>query len=131
MDKRAATLCFIAVSLVLSCRTSPIPEPEVIPIPDGLNKQNVEIAILSAFAVKLPPPGYDPRVLQPPEDFEQLVWRHYVASSGRAWLIESREPGEDRRRDLQNALPAPRSDPLQRPICSCCSRELDRFGPIG
>src|SRR5262245_6137633 len=83
------------VALVAGCAsTRPIPESQSIPVPRGLNEQNVEIAILSALLVQPPPGIYDPRAIVPKEQYDQLVWNYYVTSAGnRGWIVKSREPG--------------------------------------
>jgi hypothetical protein len=80
------------LALGSGCRSVPMPEPEPIPIYDNLSEQAIEVAVLSALTAQPPPGSYDPRVEMSGQDFEQLTWNYYVASPGRAWVIESREP---------------------------------------
>jgi hypothetical protein len=86
-----AVLALLAVGV--GCQSRPIPEPERIIIPDRLSQQAAEVAILSAVTAQQPPGIYDPSVEMAEQDFDLLVWNYYVASPGRAWVVESREPG--------------------------------------
>jgi hypothetical protein len=86
-------LC-LALVMIGGCRTRAIPEPETIPIPNGLSHQNIEVAILSALSLRPPPGTYDPREGMPEDEFARLVWSHYVSAPGnRSWAVESRSPG--------------------------------------
>jgi len=80
------------LALGSGCNSRPMPEPEPIPVYDNLGEQAVEVAVLSALTAQPPPGIYDPRVEMSDQDFQQLTWNYYVASPGRAWAVESREP---------------------------------------
>jgi hypothetical protein len=84
----------LLVAACWSCRTAPIPAFEPIKIPAGLSSQHVELAILSGILNKPPPPQIDPLVPYTDEQFQRLVWDHYLSTAhGRSWFPVSRDPG--------------------------------------
>lgn len=87
-------LLLTAAFFLASCKTAPIPTLPVIKVPPGLSVQQVELAILSGILNQRPPESYDPRSDMPDDEFQQLVWKHYLQSaSARSWFPESRSPG--------------------------------------
>ena len=78
----------------LACRTVPIPSFEPIMVPPGLSNQQIELAILSGVLNKPPPMGFDPGRRMSDEEFDRLVWDHYMRTArSRSWFPESRAPG--------------------------------------
>jgi hypothetical protein len=79
---------------LLGCRPEQIPAPATIQIPSSLNHRSVEIAILSALAVRPPPAVFNPRETMNEDDYEKLVWNYYLtAPPTLGWAVESRKPG--------------------------------------
>ena len=71
-----------------------IPAPAAIPIPNHLNPQATEIAILSALVVRPAPAIFDPHQPMPANEYEQLVWNYYLTTPSRmGWGVESRRLG--------------------------------------
>lgn len=83
----------VAVLAVVGCRTAEIPRPASIQVPPSLNQQNVEMAILAALDARRTPTVYDPAVPMAEDEYEKLVRSFLLSMSGRAWMVESREPG--------------------------------------
>ena len=63
-------------------------------VPPGLTLQHVELAIIAGILNKPPPPGYDPTQPLSHEDFQRLLWEHFLRDAqGRSWFPDSVEPG--------------------------------------
>jgi hypothetical protein len=88
---------FAAALLLLTtvaCGPERIPAPAAIPIPNHLNPQATEIAILSALAVRPAPAIFDPHQPMAANEYEQLVWNYYLTTPSRmGWGVESRRLG--------------------------------------
>jgi hypothetical protein len=76
----------------LACRTVPLPEPYVIPLPAGMTPQQAEVAVLAGILNAPPPPEYDPTRTYSEQEFNSIIWQGFVGSAhGRSWFPESRE----------------------------------------
>ncbi|MEM7412313.1 MAG: hypothetical protein AAF430_18945 [Myxococcota bacterium] len=95
--KRSRQIEAMGLALLLLCgacaSTAPLPESRPITISEGLTRQNVEVAIISALTNRPPPEEYDPRLRLDDETFKLFIWKHYIRDSGRAWMVERRDPG--------------------------------------
>jgi len=59
-----------------------------------MSAQQVELAILSGILNKPPPADIDPLRAYPDEEFQRLIWEHYLREArSRSWFPESRAPG--------------------------------------
>jgi hypothetical protein len=69
-----------------------MPAPTLIPVPHGLSRQNVEIAVLAGITNSHPPTTYDPRQALSDADFESLLQRNFLSRDpGISWNPGTRE----------------------------------------
>ena len=86
-------ISILAVS-ASACRTAPIPNFEPLKVPPHLTSQQVELAIIAGILNKPPPPGYDPTRPMSDEEFQRLLWEHFLRDArGRSWFPDSVAPG--------------------------------------
>jgi hypothetical protein len=84
----------VVASLLLACRTAPIPAFEPIAVPAGLSLQQVELAILAGITNKSLPRDTDPARTYTDAEFQKLIWDDYLRDApGRSWFPVSRAPG--------------------------------------
>ena len=95
MSRATSFLLILVLALSASaCRTAAIPAFEPIRVPPGLTSQQVELAIIAGILNKPPPPNYDPTQPLSDEDFQHLLWEHFLRDArGRSWFPDSIDPG--------------------------------------
>jgi hypothetical protein len=90
----AISILLIASAVQTACRTAPIPDFAPLTVPSGLSIQQIELAIFSGILNRPPPPEFDPSEALSDEEFQALLWKHYLSEArGRSWFPESHEPG--------------------------------------
>jgi hypothetical protein len=59
-----------------------------------MTAQQREVAVIAGILNSHPPESYDPSRELPEQEFNALIWRHFVGTApGRSWFPESRSGG--------------------------------------
>lgn len=82
----------VSALALAGCKTVPMPEPYVIPLPAGMTAQQAEVAVICGILNTTPPADYDPMKPLSDEEFKAMIWIRLVGSArSRSWFPESRD----------------------------------------